>query len=120
MGGQVYKGARVGGPRSLRGLCTCAEVHASPRQFLRGAISFVIYFAGGNSCFRNAIRAWPLPPRLANVGREAAYDDDNDNDDEDVENVEDDVYDDDENGSGGSLEIAALIRIRRTNEIIRK
>lgn len=31
-----------------------------PRQFLRGAISFVIYFAGGNSCFRNAIRAWPL------------------------------------------------------------
>lgn len=34
------------------------------RQFLRGrAISFVIYFVGGNSCFRNAIRAWPLPPR---------------------------------------------------------
>lgn len=50
-------------------------------------------------------------------GRGAAYDDD-DNDNEDVENVEDDFRDDDENGNG--LEIAALIRIRRTNEIIRK
>lgn len=57
--GQVYKGARVGGLWSLYEACTCAGVHASPRQFLRGAISFVIYFAGGNSCFRNAIRAWP-------------------------------------------------------------
>lgn len=87
-------------------------MRASPRQFLRGAISFVIYFAGGNSCFRNAIRAWPLPPRLArNASRtwKGAYGDD------------DDDYDGDENGSGdGGLEIAALIRIRWTNEIIRK
>ena len=53
-----------------------------PRQFLRGAISFVIYFAGGNSCFRNAIRAWPLHHGTLPRTR-AAFRDDDDNDDDD-------------------------------------
>lgn len=64
----------VGGLWSLRGLHLRPKcIRTSPRQFLRGAISFVIYFAGGNSCFRNAIRAWPLPPRLTTLAGQGEH-----------------------------------------------
>lgn len=61
----------------------------------------MIYFTGGNSCFRNAIRAWPLAPRAPRSDARGTLRADADDDDDD---------DNDENGSG--LEIAALIRIR--------